>query len=150
MWNRLKKSVLVPLDLGSPDAEALEVATSLAESQDAVYALFVVPPAPAQATLSDTHNYQAQVDLDQTRAALAKQVSELGYPNVNVHAAFGPVGPTVVDYIEERSPELVVMPCHGRRGIKRLVLGSVTEYVLRRTNTPVLVLPHADNTEQKS
>ncbi len=36
------------------------------------------------------------------------------------------------------------MPSHGRRGLERLLLGSVTERVLRLAHCPVLVMRFAD------
>ena len=36
--------------------------------------------------------------------------------------------------------DLIVMASHGRRGIKRLLLGSETQQVLTHANVPVLVL----------
>jgi nucleotide-binding universal stress UspA family protein len=43
-------------------------------------------------------------------------------------------------YAEEAGAELIVMPSHGRTGIKHFALGSVAERVLRRAPCPVLVL----------
>ena len=37
-------------------------------------------------------------------------------------------------------PSLVVMTTHGRSGVGRMVLGSVTDRVIRHSNTPVLVI----------
>ena len=38
------------------------------------------------------------------------------------------------------APDLIVLPTHGRSGLKRLVLGSVAEQVVRRAPCPVLVV----------
>jgi nucleotide-binding universal stress UspA family protein len=44
--------------------------------------------------------------------------------------------------------DLVVMASHGRRGLARLVLGSITEDVVRAGGVPVLVVPRADVQEE--
>ena len=44
-------------------------------------------------------------------------------------------------YTEEQGADLIVVTTHGRRGLRRLVLGSVAEEVLRSTPVPVLVVP---------
>lgn len=44
--------------------------------------------------------------------------------------------------------DLIVMGTHGRTGVQRLLLGSVAENVLRRSPTPVLVVPHAMATRE--
>lgn len=52
----------------------------------------------------------------------------------------GDPAPTIVDYAERYGYDLVAMPTHGRRGISRRVLGSVTERVVRLSPLPVLSL----------
>lgn len=44
------------------------------------------------------------------------------------------------DYAEEKDADLVVMGTHGREGLERMLLGSVTEKVLRTSETPVLTV----------
>lgn len=45
------------------------------------------------------------------------------------------------EYVEESGADLVVMGAHGRSGVSRWMLGSVTERLLRTTDVPVLVVP---------
>ena len=44
------------------------------------------------------------------------------------------------DYAEEKDADLVVMGTHGRKGLERMLLGSVTEKVLRTSERPVLTV----------
>jgi len=53
----------------------------------------------------------------------------------------GGVSGTITAYAEEHDVDIVAMPTHGRTGIKRVLLGSVTEKVVRTTPVPVLVVP---------
>ncbi|MFO0416403.1 MAG: universal stress protein, partial [Pseudomonadota bacterium] len=48
---------------------------------------------------------------------------------------------TITNYIANNQIDLIVMSSHGRSGIARALLGSVTEYVLRHCKKPVLVVP---------
>lgn len=50
----------------------------------------------------------------------------------------------IVDYANSHAVDLVVMPTHGRTGLGRFLLGSVTERVVRRADVPVLTLPPAE------
>ena len=50
------------------------------------------------------------------------------------------VSEAVIATIKKHSCDLVVMASHGRRGIKRLLLGSETQHVLTHAAIPVLVL----------
>lgn len=49
---------------------------------------------------------------------------------------------TIADYAEQNGIDLVVMGSHGRSGVRRALLGSVTERTLRSTRVPVLVVDH--------
>lgn len=53
----------------------------------------------------------------------------------------GDVASEIVSAVSEQRPDLLVMGSHGRTGIKRFVLGSVSESVLRRATCPVMVVP---------
>ena len=46
----------------------------------------------------------------------------------------------IVEYADEAGIDLVVIPTHGRTGVSRLFLGSITERVVRESETPVLVV----------
>jgi nucleotide-binding universal stress UspA family protein len=50
------------------------------------------------------------------------------------------VSDAVIAAAKKHKVDLVVMASHGRRGIKRLLLGSETQQVLTHANVPVLVL----------
>jgi nucleotide-binding universal stress UspA family protein len=50
------------------------------------------------------------------------------------------VAAAVADYARDRA-DLVVVSTHGRTGLRRVLLGSVAESVLRAAETPVLVVP---------
>jgi nucleotide-binding universal stress UspA family protein len=140
-FNFPPRTVLVPYDLDHPSDEALAAAAALAPAVAAITVLHVVEPAPAQATLADTRNAEAKRDLDRTLATLRAALAEAGLEQAHVRVAFGSPGPTIVESIERDRPDLIVMPTHARRGLQRLVLGSVTEYVVRHARCPALELP---------
>lgn len=50
----------------------------------------------------------------------------------------GNPAPTIVEYAERYNHELIVMPTHGREGLSRYLIGSVTEKVVRLSSVPVL------------
>lgn len=57
----------------------------------------------------------------------------------------GRVPETIVTYAEEHDVDLIAMPTHGRTGLERVILGSVTERVIRTGTVPVLTLrPETD------
>lgn len=48
---------------------------------------------------------------------------------------------TILDYVSENDIDLTVMGSHGRGGLDRLLLGSVTERVVRLSDAPVMTVP---------
>lgn len=60
--------------------------------------------------------------------------------DVSVVVRFGKPDEEIVKYAVEAKVDLVAMSTHGRTGLRRLVLGSVAERVLRRLSIPVLAL----------
>ena len=52
----------------------------------------------------------------------------------------GPPAETVLDLADAWEASLVVVGTHGRRGLARVLVGSVAEAVLRRSRVPVLVV----------
>ena len=59
-------------------------------------------------------------------------------------AGGGSAGEAILKAIRRFNPDVVVMASHGRSGITRAVHGSVTEYVVRRSPKPLLVVPGFD------
>lgn len=50
------------------------------------------------------------------------------------------VAESIITAAKKHKCDLIVMASHGRKGIKRLLLGSETQHVLTHSNIPVLVL----------
>jgi universal stress protein A len=60
-----------------------------------------------------------------------------GVPDIDIVRAAGELG-----------VDLIVMVTHGRRGFEHLIMGSVTEHVVREAPCPVLVLHHTASTSE--
>ena len=138
------RNILVPIELG-PQAElVLDYAVALATKLDAkLHLLHVAGPlaepegsVAVAATTEDDNLEHCQHELELLAAARANQ------------APFGPTMLRVGDETRvilrtanEVHADLVVMGTHGqRRGVSRLLLGSVAESVARGGRCPVLVL----------
>jgi nucleotide-binding universal stress UspA family protein len=57
--------------------------------------------------------------------------------------ASGPIYHSLTALIDQERFDLVIMATHGRSGLRRALMGSVTEQVLRHSTSPVLVVPVA-------
>lgn len=81
------------------------------------------------------HVKEAQNLLEQT----AKQLRGDGY-RVDTAIEEGEPRTTIVDYAGRVKADLIVMGSHGRRGLPRLLLGSVSEYVARHASCSVEIV----------
>jgi universal stress protein A len=135
----LPKHILVPIDF-SPDAEeALDYACELAGALGAVIhlvsAIGPVGELPLSQKMIDELSGEHRRALDQLvsgrrrQATFAPPVVEAADPRDLILATAARI-----------DADLIVMGTHGRRGISRLVLGSVAEDIVRRAPCPVLAV----------
>ncbi len=142
--------ILVATD-GSPLSDkAVQHALSLAKiSGAALVALRVVPRYPrsyleggATVDVTEIKRLEAQWG-DQAQAQLnsiKEQGKELGVKVKTTIAKSDLVAESVIAAADKQEVDLIVMASHGRKGIKRLLLGSETQHVLTHSSKPVLVL----------
>jgi len=144
----LPKNLLVPTDLSQGAEEALDFACELARSFGAQIHLLHVIGIPAlgvpelgvalTSTMIDSMVRENQQALDELAARKSKQAS-IGQVLLRTGDARDVINQTA----KELHADLIVMGTHGRRGVSRALLGSVTETVVRTAPCPVLtVRPH--------
>jgi nucleotide-binding universal stress UspA family protein len=141
------KHILVPVD-GSPTAQlAVERAIQLAKAFDSrVTAIFVIDPYPftgigtdfayGQAEYLSAATAEANAAITAAKQALEKAAVSVDTSVIESHTAWR----GVVEAAESMQADLIVMGSHGRSGLEKLVLGSVTQAVLAHTKLPVLVV----------
>jgi nucleotide-binding universal stress UspA family protein len=143
--------ILCPVDYSDFSERALAQAVRLARWFEAsVTAAHVVPPAPWAAS-PDTGPYVTlPADLLRARRedeaqALERFVGPYRGQGAAVHTRLldGDASRAIQATAEDLPADLVVMGTHGRGGFEHLLLGSVTEKVLRRATCPVLTVGHA-------
>jgi len=67
-----------------------------------------------------------------------------------IEALGAEAGEYVIDEARSWPAELIVCGTHGRRGVRRMVMGSDAEYILRRSPVPVLMVRGAEAAERAS
>lgn len=142
------QKIMVPTEGTGFDREAIRVALRLAEKSDAEIHLVRVAKAAPLVTgggmdgvvvngevlsalrdreLSDLYMLAAECR-DTTTATIITSLEE------------GPIADVLEGYAARVSPDLIVISSHGRHGIARLSLGSVTDALIRNARVPVLVV----------
>ncbi len=136
------KKILVPTDLEATSRPALEIAVMLAQKFESAITLFHAWTPPAAPYVQDS-SWPAQELAEAAERALddAHRWVKDRYPSVEQRIACGAPGWLIVELVKEEGFDLIVMGTHGRRGVSRLVLGSVAERVVRYAPCPVLTVP---------
>jgi nucleotide-binding universal stress UspA family protein len=139
------KNILVPIDFGEPSASALAYAVDLAESLGARIHLlhaFEFPivgfPDGAVVVSADV----ASKIVEAGRKAIDEAVAKHRGRTVEITTLHkqGEPRETILATAQDVRADLIVMGTHGRRGISRALIGSVTELVVRASSVPVLTV----------
>jgi nucleotide-binding universal stress UspA family protein len=143
------RRILCPVDFSECSRRAADHAMAIARWYGAsVTALHVYPMPPVAAAPADpiifepallTAHQRTRL-LAATRQFLAAATSGVGADAV---LREGGAAAEILEQARDIDADLIVMGTHGRSGVDRLLLGSVTERVLRKAACPVLTVPHA-------
>ena len=134
--------ILLPTDGGDVARNAADSAVRLAARFDAtVHVLHVLelgelPPGVEDAD-ADEFAHVGETAIDEITSAAGDAGVETDTDVVESH---GPTHEVIVEFATEHGADLVVMGTHGRSGLDRIVLGSVTERTLRESDVPVLTV----------
>jgi nucleotide-binding universal stress UspA family protein len=142
------KNILVPID-GSDTArlglnEAIELAKSLGSR---IRLIHVISDAallsPYTAGIAFEHLLEGARDYGQSLLRDAQAVVRQANVEVDAklaEASGGPAGEQIVLEASAWRADLIVCGTHGRRGLRRLVMGSDAEYIVRLSPVPVLLV----------
>ncbi len=145
-------SILWPCDGGKSSHKALKIAIAIAENFNAdLYVLQVVPPLPPQIGTGyapmaikgyDIPLHQQEL-LKTTENELSQLVSKKIPPKIKVvrEVKIGVPAEVIVAFAQENNIDLIVMATHGRTGLSRLMIGSVTEKTIQHSTKPLLIIP---------
>jgi nucleotide-binding universal stress UspA family protein len=135
----LIKKILAPTDFSDLSARGVRYACQLARDVGAEVIIFNV-------VLLDETNTINKQEMERHRVRLDKFVSDR-IADVSGNLKFRkvvdagqPYG-AIIDCAENESVDLIVMSSHGRSGLSRMLIGSVTDKTLRGASCPVLVVP---------
>jgi len=127
------KNIMVPVDFSNASKKAVNYGLSFALESEARLILAHIGPSDA-------------VSYDRTK----KDLLELIPPDCRERLTFeiivkgGNVQSELLGIVEDREVDLVVMGTHGRGYVERMLLGSVTERMLRKLHVPILTVSHLD------
>ncbi len=135
------KRLLAPVDFDSSSMKALELAAKLAKQNDGT--IFILHIVPVDMDVSGMPQYvdliKRQESLDRDKlTAIAKQ--HLADVKWEILDEMGSPADVISEVATRMAADLIVMVTHGRRGLARLVEGSIAEKVLRNAPCPILAV----------
>jgi nucleotide-binding universal stress UspA family protein len=147
------KRILAPIDGSPPSMAGVAHAVRLAKDQQAslnflhIVHDYVVADGRHGIVryaelLKDLHEQGERILADAVAVARNDDVPAEG---TILELPMGEVGAEIAAYADRWNADLIVIGTHGRRGIRRLVMGSDAEYVVRTTTRPVLLISSRDD-----
>jgi nucleotide-binding universal stress UspA family protein len=138
--------IVVPVDFSEHAALALAYAKELAELYGAhlrllhvvdevIYPDFYPPVVPSGGSITEELRDQSL----QKMSGLCAQVEGVE-ERCETHVRAGRAAPEIAEFAEQQAADLIVIASHGLTGISHMLLGSVTEQVIRRAHCPVLTV----------
>lgn len=150
------KTILVPLDGSALAEKVVPIATELASRLTLEIVLVrvltrvyfgppdTILPLFSQYVLNQKELWaQARAEVDEYLASKVEELHAPGLPHVSsllLESSAGGAAAEIIDLAKRTTENLVAMSTHGRSGMSRWILGSVTERVVRYSYDPVLVL----------
>ncbi|WP_265111333.1 universal stress protein [Halosolutus halophilus] len=132
--------VLIPTDGSDGTRRAITHGLTIADRFDAtVHALSVVPEGPLGSLESDGARRAAQ----RAVARVEADARDGGLP-VTTAVRRGVPHEEILDYADEEGVDLIVMGTQGRTGLDRVLVGSVTERLVRMADVPVVTVRLTD------
>jgi nucleotide-binding universal stress UspA family protein len=143
------RHILCPVDLSEHAALALKYAAAGARAFNATLTVLQAIELELPPYFTPGQMPQLSGEARQAREAAAQELTRYVHAvlggaardlTLRVHAVEGHPTDVILDTAERTPAELIVMGTHGRGGARRLLLGSVTENVVRQARVPVFVV----------
>jgi nucleotide-binding universal stress UspA family protein len=135
-----RNRVVVPVDFSDESLAAVDTALAFVDDPQQVHVIHVLPeleptePGVIWNTIDDASRKK------NVEEALRERLADERFQGLHFVVTIGDPGHEIADLAADQQADLIVMPSHGRRGLRRVLLGSVAERVLRLAHCPVLVL----------
>jgi universal stress protein A len=140
------KNILCPIDFSGFSDAAVEFATNLAKEGSTIHLCHTIHPP----LTIDPYGYQlVDIKTEELKESVGKLLREKvdaiqeKFPNLQFDSYLdinGDTGSGIVEVAKELDADLIVIASHGRKGLKRLLMGSVAESVMRDATCPVVMI----------
>jgi nucleotide-binding universal stress UspA family protein len=144
--DRVIRHVLIPVDGSSASEQAVPYAVQVGSLFGARYTLLRAVSPLAWEIVPQRHEHSGEYPSPLSRRAVANSLEAIACRlrerglevSVEVEEAVSPAA-AILSFAATRAVDLIVMSTQGAGRIRRVLLGSVTDHVVRGSETPVLV-----------
>jgi nucleotide-binding universal stress UspA family protein len=136
--------VVVPVDFSVASENALRVAVEMTGDVRKLRLLHVLPPLEAISPAAVWGDLSDDAREEAVRKHAAKFLAKQGIAGAPFDVRLGNPGYEVTEYARQQKADLIIISSHGYHGLKRILLGSVAESILRHAHCAVLVLRRQD------
>jgi len=137
------KTILCPIDFSEPSKKAFRYACAFAGSMGAKLCLVaVIEPRPLVADMMLTYipiEEDLRRDANEEIKPLVKEALNEGI-EVRTDVLIGHPVDVILKHVNDLGIDLLIMGSHGKTGLRRILMGSVTEGVIRKSGIPVLIV----------
>ena len=139
-----KQTIVVPVDFSGESENAIRTALEMVDDPANVHLVHVlfpldsVSPGVVWGDITDDKREQS------VRNYFDSFLKDRNISGVTLSVQFGNPGLEVAEYAEKNGADMIVVPSHGYQGVKRVMLGSVAERIIRHASCSVLVLRRSD------
>jgi nucleotide-binding universal stress UspA family protein len=135
-----KKLVVVPYDFSEEARDAIDTALQLVSNPHQVRVVYALQDLAPLEMAEQWTNFDVNIRRDHAMKAMREKLMEPRYAEMQLEVVLGDAGHAIPNYASELQADLIVLTSHGRTGLKRLLIGSVAERIVRYAHCPVLVL----------
>ncbi len=137
------KTVVVPIDFSDDSITAIQTGRQYAEDPAGLHVLHVLPELRYAGPLFEEWG-QGRPRAEVVRERIEELINEAGANGAQAAVRVGDAGLTTVDFAKSVDAGLIVVPSHGHHGMRRILLGSTAERIIRHADCSVLVLRRTD------
>jgi len=150
------KKILFPVDFSKISQKIVPYVLLMAKKFDAeIHLLFVTRVFEhfSYIYVSDTSitNIEQEI-MDGAKHKMDDFIKEnmRNYPKIKTSIIKGDAAEEIVNYTKNKNIDIIAISTHGRKGLEKILLGSVTEQVIKTSTVPVFIInPHKDKNKDK-
>ena len=144
------KKILYPTDFSKSSDAGMHVATALARDLGAKMLIVHVEEPPAAYGGGEMYYGMPEPDMDAIQAMLRNVKPTDPGVSYEQRLATGDPASEIVRLAKDENVDMIVMGTHGRSGLRRLLMGSVAEAIVRKAHCPVFTFkePHSEQVDE--